>query len=45
MKKEKKIKCLECGCIIKKGFYCEKHRWGDNEFLPKPNDGEIVQKG
>ena len=41
---KKENKCLECNSIISEGFFCKKHRWGDNEFLPKPNDGEIVRK-
>lgn len=40
----KTAKCLECGKEIEEGNYCKKHRWGDNEYLPKPNDGEKVTK-
>lgn len=39
------IRCLSCGKLIDKGNYCEEHRWEDNAFLPKPNDGETVTKG
>lgn len=37
-------RCLICDNEIQKGNYCKKHRWGDNEYLPKPNEGETVNK-
>ena len=36
--------CLRCGKEIISGYYCDEHRYGRNEYLPKPNDGEVVMK-
>lgn len=37
-------KTARCPARTEYGNYCPEHRYGDNAFLPKPNDGESVKK-
>lgn len=38
-------KSVQCPAKIEFGNFCREHSYGENVYLPKPREGQIVPKG